>query len=417
MSVGHFLYRNSSGNTVQGDISLHDYEIAARLGVSTKAVINAKYPDADPQFGTAWQQGLRSAGIFPKGEPKFGIPSTTIQDAMSGECMNQSGILQLAGNTISSPSIPVGSSTPASRLFLPEVILGLIESNLQEDWGMEQGMFERMIADDLAIAGPVYTQPTIDITAPRDFDARAIAQNALPRNLASITASQWSKTVSTQAVGLQISDQATQLASLNLVQIILSQQMFGAKLRMLWNNLSNVVNGNLDAGESALTPVGFKATYDSTAAATTITHKGWIKALYQPDRQVRFDSMICDIDSYLAVQNRTGRPLMFDPATSGANHGNAGTYGLDVTMTAPANFAALQVPFVMLVPTGSPLAANQILLFDSRYALRRVTNTLAAYSAVESMVLQRTTMYRADFGFLIHRLFSDAFLLIDFTNG
>jgi hypothetical protein len=415
MSAGKFTYRNTAGNFVEGEISLQDYELAATKGVRTAQVINAKYPDADPQLGTAWEQGKRSVGIFVHGDQEFGIPSTNFREALNGECMRQAGLLQLAGNSIVAPSLPVGSSTPASRLFLPEVILEMIEENLQPDYGVEQSLFERMIADNLSIAGPVYTMPTINTEAPMAHDGRSIAQNTMPRNLVSITASQTSKTLASESIGLQISDQALQLSTLNLVSIILGRQMEGQKLRMLWSDLAKVVSGNVDSGESALTPVDFKATYDTSAGADEITHKGWIKALYKPDRTVRYDSLVCTIDDYLAIQNRTGRPLMFDPKTSGTNTGNAGDYGIDVTMSAPANFAQLSVPFVFIVPDGL-WAAGQVLLFDSRYALRRVTNTLAAYSAVESMVLQRSTFYRADWGFIIHRLIDDAFLLLDYTN-
>lgn len=413
-----FYYRNGSGNMSKGEISLEDYEFAAKHDLRVSQLINAKYADADLTLGTAFQQGVRSAGVFPKGDPQFGIPPTVLADAMNGSCAMQSGLLQMqvqmAGNSIVAPSLPVGSSTPASRLFLPEVILGLIEENLQEDYDQEVNAFKSMLADDFTIAGPVYTQPTIDTTAPRDHDPRPIAQNALPRNLVSITASQWSKRVATESIGLQVADQAVQLATLNLVQIILGQQMQGYKYRMLWNQLSTVVTGNIDAGESALTAVDF-TDYDASAGAGEITHKGWIKVLYDPSRMIRLDTMICTLDDVLAVQNRTGRPLMFDPRTSGANTGNAGSYGIDVTMTTPLNLPALGISKIMIVPAGV-MASKQILLFDSRYALRRVTNALASYSAVESMVLQRSTFFRTDFGFLLHRILDDAFLLLDYTN-
>lgn len=417
MSAGKFLYRNTSGNFVEGEISLQDHEQAARKNVRTSQIINAKYPDADPQFGTAWQQGLRSAGIYPKGVKDLGIPATTVQDAMSGECMQVGGLLQMAGNTIVAPSVPIGSSTPASRLFLPEVILGFMESALQENFDLEVGLFDSLIADDFSIAGPVYTQPTITSTAPAAYDSRPIAQNALPRNLTSITASQSSKSIATESYGLQISDQATQLATLSLVQIIMNQQTRGARYRMLWDQLAKLVTGNTDAGESALSSVGFKATYDSAAAATTITHKGWLKCLYEPDRTVKYDALICTLDTYLDIQNRTGRPLLYSPVTTGVNTGNAGNYGLDVTLTAPANFAQLGIPKVMIVPDGTGLAANQYLLLDTTMAIRRVTNSLASYSAVESMILQRSTFFRVDWGFIIHRLIDDAFKLVDYTNG
>lgn len=415
MSASKFIYRNTAGNFAEGDISLHDYEFAAKHNLKVAQVVNAKHPDADKRFGTAWSQGMEAVGIYPKGVPEMGIPATTMRDALNGDCMNQGGILQLAGNSISAPSIPVGSSTPTSRLFLPEVILQTMEATLTEDYDPEVAMFNSMIAISDSITGPIWTQPIIDVTAPRDIDARAIAQNALPRNMVSITASQVSRSISPTSVGLQVSEQAQQLSTIDMVSIILRQQFEGARYRQLWADVSNIINGNIDAGEVALTPVGFKATYDGSAAVDTITHKGWMKCLYDPERKIRIDSIICTMDDYLAIQNRVGRPLMFDPATSGVNVGNAGTYGLDVTMSMPGNMAAIAVPKVMLIPTGI-LGAQQILMFDSRYALRRVTSTSASYAASQDMVLQRSTHWRWDVAEMTHRFMYDSIRLLDYNN-
>ena len=412
MSAGKFTYRNSAGNFVEGEISLQDYETAANLGVRTSQVINAKYPDADRTLGTAWEQGKKSVGIYEKGNKDLGIKPPTVRDVMNGECMRQGGLLQMAGGVIVAPSVPVGGSTPASRLFLPELMLEMVEENLQADYGPEMELFERLIADDLSIAGPVYTQPVINTEEPGLHDARPIAQNSLPRNLVSITASQSSRSVPVEAFGLQIADQATQLASIPLVSIILRKQMEGARLRMLWRDLSALVSGNIDAGETALTPVSV-STFDSAAGGGTLTQKAMLKILYQPDRIHRYDAVICTLDDYMAIQNRTGRPLMFDPSTTN-NVGNAGTYGLDVTVSSPANFAQLGVPLVFVVPDGL-WAANQLLFLDTRYALRRVTNALASYAASENLVLQRSSFVRFDVGQIIHRLYSDAFLLVDYS--
>jgi hypothetical protein len=274
-----------------------------------------------------------------------------------------------------------------------------------------------MIASDQTIQSEIYTRPMIDVTAPREHDSRPIGQNALPRNLVSVTSSQRSYALHANSVGLQISEQAQGHATIDLVGIILAQQAEGERYRNLWRDLAQIVSGNPDAGDSALTPVGFKATYDSTAAATTVTQTGWLKSLYDPTRKVNFDSLICTLDSYLAIMNRTGRPLMFDPTTSGTNTGNMGTYGLDVQPNL-LNWA-VGVPNVLLVPEGL-WAANYYVLLDSRYALMRVRNASASYSAIEQMVLQRTSQMRFDYSEHVHRLFPDSegvIKVVDFTNA
>ena len=423
MSESTFLYKSAStGKFEEGHISLQDYETAAKMGVTASQVINAKYADADPNLGTAWEQGKVSAGIYPKGKPEYGIQSTTLRDAMNGDCMSNGGLFALAGNTIAAPSVPKdGSSTPASRLFLPEVLLEMVNETILADNNPELEHFNRnYVAETLSISGSVYVQPTIDTTAPREHDSRPIAQNALPRNLVSISAGQRAKTLAGSSIGLQIADQAMQYSTLNLVSIIMSQQMEGEKYRVLWEDLANVVSGNVDAGQSALTPVGFKATYDSTASATTLTQTGLLKALYDPDRKQSFNCLMTDVDGMVALQNRTGRPLMFDPKTSGVNTGNAGNYGADVDISVPFNYSIGMVNNVMLVPSAVLGGSNRLLFMDSRYALRKVVNVLAAYSATEQMVLQRSSFWRADWSSLIHRIREDAdsqgFLLIDYTN-
>lgn len=413
-----FKYRDSAGNVKPGYMQLEDYQLGTRTRMGASAVVNARHRDADPAFGTAFEQGMKYLGIYPKGDPKFGILPTTIGEILSGECMSKLSGIQAAtmqmGGTVVSPMNPTGGSTPATRIFFPEVVMNIMETSLRADYGMEESAWNRMFAVDQSIAGPVFVQPTIDTSAPAMQDSRPISQNALPTNMVSISASQTAHAMSTVSIGLQISDEAMQHTTIDLVGTIVREQAMGARLRRLFRDLGRVVTGNPDAGESALTDVGFKATYDSAAAATTITHKGWLKVLFDPDRVYGFDFILGDMDAYLAIQNRTGRPIAFDPTTSGINTGNAGTYGLDTGTPVPLNFATSS-PSFLICPSGV-IPANTVVLFDSRYALSRVTNVNAAYSAVEQLVLQRASAMRFDMAEFVYRLRTAAFLRVNYTN-
>jgi hypothetical protein len=163
--------------------------------------------------------------------------------------------------------------------------------------------------------------------------------------------------------------------------------------------------------------VDFKGTYDSTAGAGVITQKGWLKSLYDPSRKTNYDGLICDLDSYLAIQNRVGRPVMFDAtANTSGNVGNMGTYGLNVDPNL-LNWS-VGVPRVLIVPSGL-WQASAYLLVDSRYALARVRNASASYSAVEQMVMQRSSQMRFDWSEMVHRLMPEdqgALKFVDFTN-
>lgn len=412
LTTAKFQYMNASGNVKDGELRLEDYKIAAGYGMSVATYLNAKYSDADQSVGTAFEQGMQNLGIYLKDDPSRGIRATTIGEMMEGTLTTRLAGegTNVPGGTIVSPS-GSGQSNISARVFFPEVILQTMQEKLLADYSSEMEIWGRMIANRETIDSEVYIQPKIDVTPPREQDSLPISQNALPTNLVSITASHVSKAVPTVSIGLQISEQAQRRASIDLVTTILSQQAEGERLRNLWSDISKVVNGNVDAGESAL-PVTVGTTFHSGFTGGQVTQEGWLKMLYKQDRTVAYDSIICDLDSFLAIQNRSGRPLVYDPTTSGPNAGALGTYGLNVEPNL-LNWS-VGVPNVMIVPDGT-LPASTLLVFDSRYALREVVNASAQYSAFEQLVLQRTDVFRFDVGRLLERLIDDSFLVVDFS--
>lgn len=302
--------------------------------------------------------------------------------------------------------------------------MNLVNEKLTEDFNPEVAMFNQFIAMDQTIQSEVYTRPRIDVTAPRQQDSRPIAQNALPRNMVSISTSQVSYTLPTVSVGLQISDQAMAAATIDLVSIIMAQQSEAERFRNLWEDVGQVVTGNPDAGESALSVSNFSA-FDSSAAAGEVTQTGWLNLLYDQERKVNYDGIIAPLSVVQAIINRTGRPLMFDPrtftpsdaGTAITNTGNAGNYGFDAPPSIMNWMASM--PRIMIVPDGV-IPASHFAMVDTRYALMRVRNASASYSAVEQMVLQRTNQFRWDYGEHVHRMFpSDQNMIkvIDISNS
>lgn len=409
-----FKYRDSTGNVKTGYMTLDDYRLAADHNMRAAAVVNARHSDADPTFGTAFEQGMKYLGIYPKGDTRYGIKATTMREILDGTCTSKlSGYQMASGGSIVSPKGPVGGSTPASRLFYPEVVLGFVEEELLGSYGPEEAGWSDMIGMTTTISGDTWTQPMINTTAPRDQDMRPIGQNQMPASVVSITASQTSHALGAISIGIQLADQALKDTTLDLVGIIVREQMMGQRLRMLWRDLNRVVTGNPDNGETALTPVDF-TDYDATAPANTITHSGYLNMLWQPDRVYSWSHMFGPLSSYLAIENRAGRPLMYDPATSGINMGNAGSYGLNPGNPRLVNFTTAN-PSFLVVPDGV-VAANTVVLLDKRYALYRVVSAGAQYSAVEQQVLQRSTFMRFDISEFTARFRSDAIKVVDFTN-
>jgi hypothetical protein len=232
--------------------------------------------------------------------------------------------------------------------------------------------------------------------------------------MVSITASQSSKALGAISIGLQISEQALRDATIDLVGIIVREQAMGQRMRHLWRDLNAVITGNADAGESAITPTDF-TDYDANAGAGEITHIGYTKMLWDPTRIYSWNMMFGPLDSYLAIERRSGRPLVYDPATSGVNVGNEGMYGLNPGNPTLINFATSQ-PRYLVVPDGV-VPANQFVMLDTRYALARVTNVAANYAATEQQVLSRSTSWRWDLSEFVYRFRSDAIRVIDFSNS
>lgn len=419
MAAANFTYISTDGSFKEGELKLEHYALAEKHHMRVGQLVNKMYPDAHPGYGTAFEQGARSLGIFTKGDPKLGIVPTTIRDIMTGECMENRGAIQLAtsanspsgGGTIVSPKSPRGESTPASRVFFPEVVLSMTDMTLRSNYSREMQIFEGMLAMDETIASEVYTSPVIDSSAPEGIRRSPWAQNTLPRQMVSISTSQTSKAIATEGVGLQISFQAQAHATIDMVGIIVARQFEAEMKAKLWEDISTIVSGNIDAGQTAMTPV-LGSTYDSGMTGGVITQAGWLKMLWDPSRKLQIDSMMMTMSDYLALQSRTGRPVIFDPRVTGGNIGNLGTAGLNVEPTL-LNFETY-TPNIMLIPDGL-WAAKHILAFDSRYFLKRVTNSSANYAATEKLILTQGDAFVWTWGSITHRFFEDAGKLVSYA--
>ena len=84
MSQAKFKYMASGGVVKDGELNLEDYRTAADCGMSTTAFINSKYSDADPMYGSAFEQGMQNLGIRTKSDPKMGIVASSVKDILDG---------------------------------------------------------------------------------------------------------------------------------------------------------------------------------------------------------------------------------------------------------------------------------------------------------------------------------------------
>ena len=122
-----FFYQTESEKK-EGVFSLQDYQEAANWNLTPSQYLNAKYSDADQdRFGTAFDQGMQSLGIRTKADPSKGIRVSTVGEILSGRTL-PTGLQAANGSTLVSPGTQ--GTTPATRIFFPEVVMTLMNSAL-----------------------------------------------------------------------------------------------------------------------------------------------------------------------------------------------------------------------------------------------------------------------------------------------
>jgi len=389
---------NSAGNAVEVPVQVSDYRAAADQGLSLSQYLNRKVSDIDASRGTAFEQMMASANLFVRSDATSGIMPPTMKEVLDGS-------VDLNVGTIIRPD-GTGNSTPSGRLLYPEVVLQLIESELQEDRSDFVNGYNAMVAQTQTVTSPKIEQPVIDTSAPKDPEManQPISQLAEPPAIVTITVSDTTRRIPTKAVGIQISDEALQATTLDLVGIAMTHQAREERIRMIEGDIGNMVNGDVDLGENALSSVTAQSFDAAVTSAGEISQKAWIKYLRQDYQKRTLTHLLCDIDTALAIESRTGKPTMFtdDPNSPRID-----------TLFSIENLG-LTAPRVLLLDTGL-IGANTVVGLDSSYAIRRVINVSASYSAIEQYVMRRATGFRVDYGEMSHKLFADAWSKMTLT--
>lgn len=394
-----FKIASKTGDQVEIEISVDDYQTAATLGLNLSQYLSRKFgPVTDEvKFGPVIGQIMSAAGLFLSEDPETGYRAPTMKEVLSGmAAMNVGAITRNDGTQ---------NNTPSGRLLFPEIVMRVIESELRADNGDFLGGFENLIASTVSITSPKFEQPIINVKAPEASEDMAISQNAEPATMIGITVSDVSRAIPTHSIGLTISDQALQATTLDLVNIIMSAQARGKRIRMAENNLKAILSGDVDQKMSAL-PTRKANTLDAAITdAGEITHLGWVKYLRTNYQKRTITNVVTDIDTAYAIEQRSGRPNIQ------ANfNGNGSNFAVNATVD---NLMAASPRILMIDP--AILGANTIMGLDNRFALRRVVNVAATYSAIEQYVLRRAQAMRVDFGEMTHRLFDDAFDVLTLT--
>jgi hypothetical protein len=388
---------DSTGLAQEVNLVVEDYKAAFDAGLTLPQYLNYKYPTDAAKYGTAFEQSMASNGMFLNADKVSGLKPPSLADVMNGTVnIGMGPITRPDGNSAQSVS---------GRLLFPAAILELVESQLMDDNTSYEGVFNRMIATTSSVDSPRVDQPIINLTAPRTSRSMPISQMSEPAAMVTISLSEKSFRLPTYSIGLEISDEAQKTATIDLVGIALREQAIGERAAMIDEGIKKMVLGDVDFGMAGLTfePI---TNYDSTltSGAGVMNNKAWVKWLRAKWRSLNIDWVICDLDSYLAIEGRTGRPIITE------NDGN----GRITSMVALANPGIPdQVNFFILDdPTiiGGTTAVNgrRIVGIDSRRAIRKVTYSGAQYSAIEQYVMRKSSALRIDFSTSYFRLMDGA---------
>lgn len=380
---------DESGQRQAFEPKLEHYAEAFGKGLTLRQYYTQTLSTDEDKYGSAFDQILASAGVFLHGDKHTGLKPPTVSSIL-GHGNSEIGM------ALTRPD-GTNALTLTGRLLFPAVVMELADAFLMDDDSSYNALFESMVAVNQSIDSPHAFQPLINVTGPRASRAQPISQMAEPVNMASITLSERSFKLPTWSIGLEISDEAARASTLDLVGIAIREQALGERSARVNEAIKQLVDGDTDLGIDALTAVDI-SDFDSTATSGKVTNKAWIKLLREKWMAQTYSHMICDVDTYLAIEGREGRPVVVD------NDGTGRLTSLPTTLN--PNFPTTLPAF--LLEDSSLLGANTVVLLDRSKAIRKVTYVGATYQAVESFTLRRSTAFRFDFSEGYFRLFPGA---------
>lgn len=388
---------DSSGKQNDITLSMDDYRAAAEAGLTLPQYLQRKYP-SDMKRGTTFEQCMQASGLIVGTDPKVGFSPPTIKQMFEGTAgINMGTVTRSEGDS---------RHTPSGRLLFPAIILELVAAQLNDNEDNLLAVYDKMVATTRNVNSERVDQPTIDVTAPEGSRAQTIAQGAEPPIMVNITLAERSYNIPTKSIGLSITDQARNAVTIDQVGLAVSAQARGERIAIVENDLASMIYGNTDRGETALSAVTAQSFDASIVANGNISHVAWIKWLMAYYKKMSITHVIMDVDSYLAVEGRSGKPTIQtdDPKSP----------RMDALPRLTNQDAFFKGPEVMLLDT-AVVGANTIIGIDRKYAIQRTINVGASYEAIEEFVLRRVTSMRFDYGETAKKFFPDAWSMMTLT--
>ncbi len=384
---------DARGDKTPVNLSVEMYQTAAEQGLGLGQHLANLYPTNAEKYGSPMAQMLEQCGIFIKPNREFGIRASSMHDILNPK--EAAGVITKDG-------------VPASRILFPAVLLEIIEDKLNVDYTVNPMGLSMMVAVDQSIPGDRWERPVLNFSKPEAARGQAVSQMAAPNSMLTITASDKTMRVPNWAIGMEISEQALKVTTVDLVGLAVARQAAVESNERANDYILNLLNGDVDSGDVALSSIAgkVKTAVSLDAAATTgLTQESWMQWLNDKSYKRTIDYVVTDLKGALAIERRTGRPTNFN---DNPNSPRIDTLSSVVNPTWPKE--------VKVFLTNDPSwPAKTIMGVDSRYGIHRITSLSAAYSAIEQFVLKRSTAMRVDKGEMVYRLFDEAFEVLTYA--
>lgn len=385
---------DAQGATQQVEINLDTVRAAADNSLSVRDFINSQYTTDAEAYGDAFSQMCASEGIVLVPNKKYGLKAGNLDAVVNGRPKMEAGAI-------------VKTPSSQARVLLMPAIGALVEDKLLGDLDMNANAFDSMIALDTVIADEWLLWPEVNMNGPEAGRSQVTSQLAKPVNMLTLTTSEKSIRIPTYSLGIEWSEQATKYLNLDFIALSIARQVAVERNERANQNLLAMLNGDADVGQASLSSLGkVKTAVSLDAAATTgITQKALMLWLYSNSKKRRIDTIVTDINGALALEARTGRPVVT------GDNGTSVRINTNESVMNPTWGAEVKV-FITDDPSWS---AKTLMGIDSRYAIQRVTSTNASYQAQEDFVLRRGSAMRFDYGSLSRRLYPDAFEVMTYA--
>ena len=375
---------DKAGNPLEVNLDETIYRKAHAANQSVPQYLNNQYPDADASHGTVFEQLCESTGLIMRNNRDYGVRAPSVKAVLEGTAQIDAAAV-------------VRDASPASRILFPAVVLEAIENQLMTERMSQPDMFEQMVAISDTVAGARIEQPVINFANAESARSQPISQLSTPAAMLRITTSDVTRRIPTFSLGMEMSKEAAAVVTLDLTTLTLARQVMVERDLRVQEYISAFLNGDTDNGQAALSSVT-STSLDTAATGGVLTQRAWIRFLARNRRKRKISHVVCDLDTALKIETRTGRPTVFTADNPNANY-NSVAY--------PVNLGIDNGISVFIVDDGV-IPAGTVLALDARYAVRRIRNSEAEYQASEEFVLKKSLAMRFDFGEIAYRLFDDA---------